>query len=78
MAIREVKLDEIESARFGYVTEIMKEFLDSGFDAALVDIPEDKTLLQIYNSLKGHIRHNKLDGVVCATRRNNKIYLLRK
>lgn len=78
MAIKEVKLNEIESPRFGYVTRIMKEFLDSNFDAALVDIPEGKTILQTYNSLKGHIRHGKLDDVVCVTRRNNKIYLLRK
>ena len=78
MAIKEVKREEIKSARSGYVTEIMKEFLDSGFDAALVDIPKGKTMVQVYSSLKNHIRHAKLDNVVCAARRCNKIYLLRK
>lgn len=78
MAIKEVKRDEIERKRVSYAAEIVKEFIDSGFDAALVDIPEGKTAMQVYRTLKFFINYNNLGDVVCMTRRGDKIYLLKK
>lgn len=78
MTIKEVKRDGIERKRAGYAADIVQEFIDSGFDAALVDLPEDKTVIQAYYAIQGRIKHAKLDNDICATRRGDKIYLLKK
>ena len=78
MTIKEVKRDEIERKQAGYAADIVQEFIDSGIDAALVDLPEDKTVIQAYNAIQGRIKFTKLNADICVTRRGDKIYLLKK
>lgn len=80
MAIKEVSKKELRLGKksYGYSAKIIDEFLESGFEAALVEIPEGKTANQVVQTLNSRLKYMKINDKIGTARRGDKVYLIRK
>ena len=76
--LKEISRDEVpfrRRGRYGYTVDTLREFWESGSEAAIVDFP-DKTPVSVYASLvKARARMNLPVDVVT---RKKKVYLIRR
>lgn len=63
----------------GYYPMMLFEFVESGMEAASVDVPLGRTAKQAANSLRSAINHDKEKYAnICVVCRDEKVYLLKK